>query len=231
MDLRVVQLGLIEYEKALFIQERLQKQRIEGKCLDTLLLLEHPPVLTMGTRAESNNIVVPKGLLEKMGVQIIECNRGGDVTYHGPGQIVGYPIIDLKGHGRDIRSFVHRLEQVFINILSEDFGIDSHRGEGKYTGVFVGTDKLTAIGISVSRWVTMHGFAFNVNTDLSHFQWIVPCGLQDKGVTSIQKLTGQSYDMNQMNRRIIKQFETLFDVNIMEVTVEELLASLEGDDL
>lgn len=231
MELRVVRLGRIEYEKALDIQEKLQKQRIEALCPDTLLLLEHPPVLTMGTRAENANIVIARPMLEQLGVQIIDCNRGGDVTYHGPGQIVGYPIMDLKGYGRDIRSFVHRLEQVFINILEQVFGMDSYRGDGKYTGVFVGQDKLTAIGIAVSRWVTMHGFAFNINTDLSHFKWIVPCGLQDKGVTSIEKLIGHPYDMEQMNTLIIQQFEMLFNVTAVEITVEALMESLKGVEL
>lgn len=231
MELRVVRLGSIDYEEALVIQEKLQKQRIEALCPDTLLLLEHPSVLTMGTRAQDANIMIRRTALEKMGVRVIDCNRGGDVTYHGPGQIVGYPIMDLKGYGRDIRSFIQRLEQVFINILREDFELSGYRGEGKYTGVFVGNDKLTAIGIAVSRWVTMHGFAFNVNTDLSHFKWIVPCGLQDKGVTSIETLIGRPYDIQQMNTRIIQQFQTLFDVDVVEITVETLKQSLEGDDL
>lgn len=231
MELRVVRLGSIDYREALALQEKLQKQRIEGNCPDTLLLLEHPAVLTMGTRGENRNIVLERSELEKLGVQVVDCNRGGDVTYHGPGQIVGYPIMDLKNHGRDIRSFVHRLEQVFINILKETFEMDSYPGEGKYTGVFVGVDKLTAIGIAVSRWVTMHGFAFNVNTELSHFNWIVPCGLQDRGVTSLKKLLGQPVDIQQMNSLIIQQFELLFNVHAVEITRDELMESLKGGAL
>lgn len=226
MKLRIVKLGLIDYEEALELQYALQQQRIEGSCEDTLILLEHKPVVTLGVRSEVSNILMDQQLLMAQGVKIIECNRGGDVTYHGPGQIVGYLIMNLKNYDKDIRSFIQKIESIFINILKDDFNMKAHTGDGKYTGVFVEKDKLTAIGIAVNRWVTMHGFAFNVNTCLDHFKWIVPCGLQDKGVTSIEELTGITYDIEHIKNLIVKQFETVFQVKCYEEDSKTLLASL-----
>ncbi len=213
MKLRVMKLGRMDYLKALALQEEILAQRQGGQCDDTLMLLEHPPVITMGIRGQYGNILAGNNLLKEEGVSIISCNRGGDVTYHGLGQIVGYPIFDLTNFNRDIKGFVHKIEQVFINIMSEEYGIGASLGDKKETGIFVGNDKLTAIGIAVKKRVTMHGFAFNVNTNLDHFKWIVPCGLTDKGVTSVERLTGKPADMDRLMDLIVQQFEHLFELD------------------
>jgi len=226
---RIVNLGYMEYDKALQIQERLHQKRVEGVIGDVLLIVEHPPVLTLGKRGEYSNILMSSEFLEEQGIKIYNVNRGGDVTYHGPGQIVGYPIVGIKGLGKDVRRFVEGLEDVFINLLREHFAIEAHREDKKYTGVWVGDEKITAIGIAVKSWVTMHGFAFNVNTDLDHFRWINPCGITNKGVTSLKKLTGQTQDMAKITNLVVDSFCQVFEVNSDTMEFGELEAILNGD--
>jgi len=209
--LAVLRPGRLDYKEALELQEETQMKRIEGSIPDTLILLEHFPVLTLGRRGDEANILRSREDLEAAGVRVYDVNRGGDVTYHGPGQIVGYPVMDLKEMGRDIKDYVFRIEEVFIRLLSAEFGIKAEREDKKYTGVWVGNEKITAIGIAVRQWVTMHGFAFNVNTDLSHFGWINPCGLSDKGVTSVREITGVEADFAKMNDLVIKYFLEVFE--------------------
>lgn len=223
MKINVVNLGRMDYKKALDIQERMFDLRQKGEMGDTLLLVEHPPVITVGRRGSESNIVVPKELLESNGVSVYYVTRGGDVTYHGPGQIVGYPIFDLNCHGRDIRDFVFRVEETFIRLLKEEYNIEAYRQDKKYTGVWVGNEKITAIGIAVKRWVTMHGFAFNVNTNLDHFNWIVPCGLTDKGVTSLEKLLGRKQDFDDLNNKVVKYFSEVFGMEPEDVEISSLL--------
>ncbi|MBZ4654567.1 MAG: Octanoyltransferase [Peptococcaceae bacterium] len=211
MKLLVAILGKMDYKEALSIQERLLKLRQQGLIEDTLLLLEHPPVLTMGVRSNRANILTPEEVLKAQGVNIYEVNRGGDVTYHGPGQIVGYPILDLKKHGRDIPDFFRKIEETFIQLLKEEYGITAGRNS-KYPGVWVGDEKITAIGCAVKRWVTMHGFAFNVNTQLEHFLWINPCGITDKGVTSLQKILGYPQDLNKVNEQVARYLCKIFNL-------------------
>lgn len=227
MNINIVQLGRMDYKEALEIQEKLLKLRIEDRIQDTLLLVEHPPVLTLGRRGEYSNILVPRQQLEAQGIGIYEVSRGGDITYHGPGQVVGYPIMALKNHGKDIKQFVWNIEEVFIRLLHDQYGITAHREEKKYTGVWVDEEKVTAIGIYVKQWVTMHGFAFNVSTDLEHFQWINPCGITDKGVTSMQKLLGQELDFEAVSRQVVDYFCGVFGVEPVPVEVGALL----GDSL
>lgn len=207
MDIRW--LGTMEYTQALRLQEELQAQRICGEIPDTLLLLDHPPVLTMGRRAQPGNILLSRETLEQRGVSVVDINRGGDVTYHGPGQLVGYPIFDLREQGRDIRLFMNRLEGIFITLLSR-YGIEAHSEDGRHTGVFHGNDKLVAFGISVRQWVTMHGFAFNVHPDLTHFSWIVPCGLADRGVTSVEVLIGRRLELEEVAQEVGVLFQQTF---------------------
>jgi lipoyl(octanoyl) transferase len=205
MEVQVVALGLIDYTDALEIQRKLIKLRQDGKIKDTMLLLEHPPVITLGRRALEANILMPKEFFKTRGIDICEIERGGDVTYHGPGQLVGYPILNLNDYGRDVRQFVSNIEEIFIRLLSSEYGIDAGRNL-EHTGVWVGDEKITAIGFAVKKWVTMHGFAFNVNTDMSHFNWIVPCGIKDKGVTSLQSLVDKNIDMNEIIENVIYYF-------------------------
>ena len=223
MKLNIAYLGRIEYDEALKIQEALLRLRIEGKADDFLLLLEHPPVLTLGRRGEYSNIKASREELEANGVRIFEINRGGDVTYHGPGQLVGYPIINISNFEKDVRRFVLNLEEIFIRLLKEKYGVNAGRGEGKYTGVWVDNEKITAIGIAVKRWVTMHGFAFNINTDLSHFNWIVPCGLSDRGITSLSKLTGSVMDFNKASEEVAGYFCEIFGFEPVILDKNEIL--------
>ena len=223
MHIGIIRPGLIDYAQALKLQEKLMLLRQSGKGGDMLLLLEHPPVLTIGRRGSPANICLSGEELESKGVAVYEASRGGDVTYHGPGQIVGYPVMDLNGHGRDVRGFVWKIEEVFIRLLKAEYGIEAARDEGKYTGVWVGDEKITAIGIAIKRWVTMHGFAFNVNTDLEHFKWIVPCGLADRGVTSLQKLLGRPVDFKDANEKTASCFCEVFGMEPRTVSMEEIV--------
>ncbi len=221
MVLKILRLGLRDYKEALDIQEKLMALRRNNSIGDTLILVEHPPVITLGRRGNRENIIVPKQMLDETKVSIYEVTRGGDVTYHGPGQIVGYPIMDLNNHSKDIKQFVSNIEEVFIRLLADNFAITAHRDEKKYTGVWVENEKITAIGIAVKHWVTMHGFAFNVNTDLSHFEWINPCGITDKGVTSLEKLTGQNQDFSRMQDMVTDYFCKVFDMTPEFIDMED----------
>lgn len=211
MRLLVSKLGRIDYKEALELQYNIMRLRQQGQIEDTLLLLEHFPVLTLGSGGKQSNILAPEQLLKEQGINVYKINRGGDITYHGPGQIVGYPILDLNQHGRDLLSFIRNIEEVFIQLLMQEYGISAGRIP-KHTGVWVGDDKITAIGFAVKRWVTMHGFAFNANTDLDHFKWINPCGITDKGVTSMQKLLGHEVGLDAVMDQVIEYFCKIFDM-------------------
>lgn len=223
MILNIVELGLIDYKEALDVQEKLLSLCDKGCIDDTLLLLEHPAVLTLGTSADAANIYLSQDELDRFGVTVCKTNRGGDVTYHGPGQVVGYPIFNLMHHGKDIRDYIFKLQEVFIRLLFEQFDITAHRELSKYTGVYVDNSKITAIGIAITRWISMHGFAFNVNTDLSHFSWINPCGLSDRGVTSLQKLTGSAQDISRINMLISQYFCEVFHMEARECALKSLI--------
>lgn len=226
MKLNIVDLGLMDYQEALGLQEKLQKLLIDRKEGDFLLLLEHPPVLTLGRRGSRDNILLSVPELETLGVKVYDVSRGGDVTYHGPGQIVGYPVINLNNTGKDIKEFVWKVEEVFIRLLEKEYGITADREEKKYTGVWVEDSKITAIGIAVRQWVTMHGFAFNVNTDLSHFGWINPCGITDRGVTSLQKITGQRQNIQELFSKVSDYFCRVFGYEPNAVAKEEFVKML-----
>lgn len=222
MEINILKLGLVDYGRALLIQEKLHEMRIRGEIADTLVLLEHPPVLTLGRRGDLSNIILSKEELKKKGVSVYEVSRGGDVTYHGPGQLVGYPVMDLNLHGRDIKAFVQGIEEVFISMLGKEYGIKAYRDEKKYTGVWVDESKITAIGIAVKKWVTMHGFAFNINTDMEHFRWINPCGITDRGVTSLQKLSGERADFEAVTDLVTDYFCRIFDMKPRVVSLDYL---------
>jgi lipoyl(octanoyl) transferase len=204
-------LGTVPYAEALDLQKRLVEQRKADSIPDQLLLLEHPPVITLGvkTRDDRSHIVASPETLEDEGVEVVESGRGGDVTYHGPGQLVGYPIIDLKPDRCDVHRYVRDLEEVVIQAVST-LGVSAHRMSG-LTGVWVGDNKLAAIGVRIARWVTSHGFALNVTTKLDHFSLIVPCGIRDKGITSLQLLTGESRTVESVVPAITDAFGTVFD--------------------
>lgn len=214
MHLHVEQLGLLDYAAALEVQKEKVARRKAGEIPDTLLLLEHPHVYTLGRNARQENVLVSADWLAARGVEVFHTDRGGDVTYHGPGQLVGYPILDLTQHRRDISWYMRSLEEVFIRTARE-YGVDAGHSPG-CAGVWVGNDKLVAMGVHLSRWITSHGFAFNVNTDLQYFRWIVPCGLRDKGVTSLAKLLGRAVNMDAVADRVVEHFGTVFGVEVAE---------------
>lgn len=220
MICHVQQLGLVEYGVGLRLQQNLVAQRKSGAIPDTLLLLEHPHVFTLGRNAQRENLLIREDRIAALGAQLFETDRGGDITYHGPGQLVGYPVFDLTQHRRDIAWFMRSLEEVFIG-AARDFGIEAVRLKG-CPGVWVGNDKLVAMGVHISRWVTSHGFAFNINTDLGYFDSIIPCGIRDKGVTSLARLLGRSVEMERVAERVVKHFEEVFGLamQIENSTVE-----------
>ncbi len=208
MDVR--RLGRVGYQEALDLQTDLVEQRRRGDIGDTLLLLEHPPVITLGvkTRNTRTNIIASDAQLADAGVAVFQTGRGGDVTYHGPGQLVGYPILDLNPHRRDVHKYVRDIEQALIDAAAS-LGISATRAEG-LTGIWVGSSKLAAIGVRISRWITSHGFALNVATDLSHFDLIVPCGIQDRGVTSVERLLGRPVAMAEVEPAVEAAFSSVF---------------------
>jgi lipoyl(octanoyl) transferase len=209
-EIEVRRLGRIGYAEGLELQKQLVEQRKAGEIPDQLLLLEHPPVITLGVKTRSNqtNIVATPEALASEGVSVFETGRGGDVTYHGPGQLVGYPIIDLKPDRCDVHKYVRDIEEVMIQAAAA-FGVEADRMPG-LTGAWVGNEKLAAIGVRISKWVTSHGFALNVNTALNHFDFIVPCGISDKGVTSLQKLLGRSVEMDEVEAAVEAAFRSVF---------------------
>jgi lipoyl(octanoyl) transferase len=206
----VKRLGVVEYEEALALQQRLVEDRKAGRIGDQLLLLEHPAVITLGVRARSDrsHVIATPEALSARGVGVFDTGRGGDVTYHGPGQLVGYPIIDLRPDRCDVHRYVRDLEEVLIRAVAA-FGISATRIPG-LTGIWVGDAKLAAIGVRISRWVTSHGFALNVNTQLSDFELIVPCGISDKSVTSMERLLGRSVRMETVEDGVIAAFGRVF---------------------
>lgn len=208
--LEVRRLGRISYADALALQRSLVEDRRAGRIDDRLLLVEHPHVLTLGVRGDGgrSHILATSAALGSRGVEVHEAGRGGDITYHGPGQIVGYPIMDLQPDRCDVHRYVRDIEEVLIRTAS-DYGVEAGRVEG-LTGVWVGRDKLAAIGVRIARWVTSHGFAFNVTTDLEYFNLIVPCGIGDRGVTSLARLLGHPVDRVEVEDRIVAHFGGVF---------------------
>lgn len=206
----VRRLGRVDYQTALDLQKVLVEQRKRGEIPDQLLLLEHPDVITLGvkTRNDLSHVLETPESLAAKGVGLFEAGRGGDVTYHGPGQLVGYPIVDLKPDRCDVHRYVRDLEEVLIQAVAR-FGIGAGR-LGGLTGIWVGQEKLAAIGVRISRWVTSHGFALNVSTDLSRFGLIVPCGITDKGVTSMERLLGRAVPMAEVEAAVAERFQAEF---------------------
>jgi lipoyl(octanoyl) transferase len=204
----VRRLGRVAYAEALELQARLVEERVAGSIPDTLLLLEHEPVFTLGRNARQENVLFPKGALRARGFEVFETGRGGDVTYHGPGQLVGYPILDLRPDRQDVHRYVRDLEEVMIRTCA-DFGVAATRIKG-CTGCWVGDEKIGAIGVRLSRWVTSHGLAFNVNVDLAPFQLIVPCGIREKGVTSLARLLGREIEVEAVSERLEQALLSVF---------------------
>ena len=201
-------LGRRDYSEGLRLQELCVHELASNNGREQLLLLEHPHVFTLGRGADSSNILTDPAELEALSVEVHETGRGGDVTYHGPGQLVGYPIISLRPDRCDVHRYVRDIEEVLIRTVA-DFGIVGLRISG-LTGVWVGNEKIGAIGVRIARWITSHGFALNVNTDLSYFRMIVPCGIAGKGVTSLSRLLGRAVDLEEVGTAAARHFGDVF---------------------
>jgi lipoyl(octanoyl) transferase len=221
----VHRLGTIGYGDAHLLQRRLQEARARGLVPDVLLLLEHPPVITLGRGAKEENLRFPRESLRARGIEVHETGRGGDVTYHGPGQLVGYPIVSLSPDREDVRRYVRDLEESMIR-LAATYGLEATRLAGM-NGTWLRSDelgdrKIGAIGVRISRWVTMHGFAFNVTTRLAHFELIVPCGIRDKGVTSLELELGRAVPLPEVMDRYEAIFGELLDAELVPATAAPL---------
>ncbi|MBU0936532.1 MAG: lipoyl(octanoyl) transferase LipB [Spirochaetes bacterium] len=210
MELRILDCGHLDYGTALELQHEILAKVQEGSALDTLMLVEHQPVVTMGRHANNANLLLSEDLLKQAGIDLFHIERGGDATYHGPGQLVGYPICDLKkNHKGSIKQFVHRLEEVFIQLMQTEYNLSVDRNPIN-AGVWYGESKLVALGLAVQHAVTFHGFAFNINTRLEHFNYIVPCGLVGKSVTSLQQILGAPQDLAAVKQQVGKHFQAVY---------------------
>ena len=207
-------LGSIDYKIAWDLQKNVFDAVLKGELDDTFFLLEHPHTYTLGKVADKENLVASSEYLKANDISVYEIDRGGDITYHGPGQIVGYAIINLNNWKRDTHAYLRNLEETVIRTCS-DYGLDTGRIDG-LTGVWIENRKICAIGIKVSRWITMHGFAFNVNTDLSLFGGIIPCGITDKEVTSLEKELKRRVDIEEAKEKILSNFTSLFEYTSVE---------------
>jgi lipoate-protein ligase B len=225
-----LQLGIREYNKILDLQKRMNSARKQNAIPDTVIFLEHYPCITIGAQGDHDSITVSRQLLNKQDIKVYETDRGGSVTYHGPGQIVCYPIIDLNNYGCDVTTYARNLEEMVIRTLNS-FGISSRRKKG-YPGVWVNSKrKIAAQGISVDRWVTMHGISLNVSPVMEHFTLIIPCGLRECEVVSMKEYLGQAVDVSAVLSEMIRQFSRLFDIELEEIgedKIEELLNHAQG---
>lgn len=214
-ELEVRRLGTIAYADALAMQRELVEERRAGRVPDLLLLLQHPPVITLGVRGDGgrSNVIASAERLQQLGITVEETGRGGDVTYHGPGQIVGYPILDLKPDRCDVHRYVRDIEDVMIRVCA-DYGLAADRIKG-LTGTWIGAEKIGAIGIRISRWITSHGFAFNVSTNPQHFQLIVPCGISDRGVTSLEHATDRHVSIGEVEDKFVHHFAEVFERDVV----------------
>ncbi|MBZ0170045.1 MAG: lipoyl(octanoyl) transferase LipB [Kofleriaceae bacterium] len=223
----LIELGTIPYAEALTLQRRLATLRAEDRLGDMLLLVQHLPVITLGRAGQKANLRVPESSLAQMGVEFFEVERGGDMTYHGPGQLVGYPILNLTDHGRDVHRYLRQLEEVLIVTLS-DFGIAAGRSRGR-TGVWVGDRKIASLGIHVGRWVTRHGFALNVDMDLTPFELIVPCGIQGVRMTSMTQELCRPISIREVTAALTERFEAEFGIAFVPALLSERSDARSGD--
>jgi lipoyl(octanoyl) transferase len=220
----LVDVGLVRYTESLELQRRLVEARKVHAIPDVLVFCEHPHVITLGRSGKLEHLRAGNQLLSQMNVEFQSTDRGGDITYHGPGQIVGYPILDLTEHRRDVRWYVEQLEETMIRATA-DFGVAAHRSEGRH-GIWVdaagGEEKLAALGVHLSRWATSHGFAYNVSTDLRYFDLIVPCGISDRRATSLERILGRAMRGDYVRDCLALRFGEVFDRKMVPVTREQL---------
>ncbi|MCY0864433.1 MAG: lipoyl(octanoyl) transferase LipB [Sulfobacillus sp.] len=223
-----VDLGSMAYQPAWDLQRRVGQKVLDGEWPDVVLTVEHPPVYTVGRAAHGTltNLLWDEAHLQAEGIDVFQVDRGGDITYHGPGQLVGYPILNLNRYGRDLHLYLRRLEEALIQALAV-FGIEAGRMP-PHTGVWVGDEKIAAIGVKASRWVTQHGFALNVDPNLAHFSGIIPCGIQDKGVTSMRRLLGRPVTLAEVRPVVLEKLAEVFSLTLTTKTLGELEMSAAG---
>lgn len=221
-----LQLGTEEYGQVFELQKRINQARRKGTIPDVVIFLEHHPCFTVGRQGGFDHILVSNEFLEAQGIRVYETDRGGDITYHGPGQLVCYPILDLNGYGRDVHLYARQMEDTLVRTL-QTFGITAGRKQ-EYPGVWVESSKIAAEGIGVQRWVTMHGVSLNVCPDLNHFSLIVPCGISTLGVTSMEKILAKKVDLAVVRQEMRGQMSEVFDLALEDVTLENVEEMLEG---
>jgi len=226
----IIDAGRIAYGPAFALQRELVAARKSGAVPDVLLFCEHPHVITLGRNGQTQNLLAGENVLRQMNVEFYETDRGGDITYHGPGQIVGYPILDLTQHKRDVRWYVEQLEEMMIRTAA-DYGLAARRilcRHGIWIDTSAGEEKLAALGVHLSRWVTSHGFAFNVSTDLRYFDLIIPCGIKDKRTTSLERALGRPTSLDEARDRLARHFTEIFHADPRPVSLDVLRAELKS---
>ena len=217
--LQVLDLGIRSYKEAWDIQKQLHAHRVAQKIPNTLILVEHDPVITMGKSGQDSNVLFPVELLKEKGVDYFQVERGGDVTFHGPGQLVGYPIFNVRDGLAGVKPYIHGVEDAIIATLGEH-DIKAHKKE-KMIGVWTANGKVCSVGVAVKKWVSFHGFALNVNTDLSYFDLIVPCGLKNVEMTSMQEILGKEVSMERVKKCVVRNFGRIFNQDITEACLEK----------
>jgi lipoyl(octanoyl) transferase len=225
-ELWLTSCGLVPYEKALEWQKTIVDRKIHTDEPDVVLFLEHPPVITIGKNGDPSHVLIGAQQCREKGISVFPIGRGGDVTFHGPGQIVGYPLVNLENFDKSIRSFVTNLEEVFISFLAKNYRLPASRIPG-YTGVWIHNNKITAMGLSVHKYITMHGFAFNVSTDLNYFSLITPCGITDKGVTNLSIETGEKVSMETCVKQIGDELGHVFTKKIVWKKLDDVLRTFQ----
>ena len=218
----IIDLGLVDYKKAWELQHQLWERRVEDELPDLLIFLEHPHVITLGRRGNRSHLIASPEVLEEMKISIFQVERGGDVTYHGPGQIVVYPILDLKEYGYRLIRYIGQLEGIILRVL-KDFGIEGRR-DPMNRGVWVDEEKIASVGVAIKRWVSFHGFSLNYETDLKYFELINPCGLEGQKMTTIAKIVGKEISRERLVKRIGFHFKQIFERDWQEKNLEELIA-------
>lgn len=223
-----IDLGITNYNSVWQLQKSINSLKQYNKCNDLIITNQHNHVYTLGKSGDKNHLLLDNENLKENKISFFEIDRGGDITYHGPGQLVCYPLFDLNNYYLDSHRYLRDLEEVIVRTLKE-FGIDSRKDE-EYTGVWVGEEKICAIGIKISRWITMHGLAFNINNDLSYFDRIIPCGIFHKGVTSLKKILGREINIEDVKNIVIKKFEGVFSVKIEKISLDKLITYFKVPD-
>jgi lipoic acid synthetase len=221
----VIDIGLIDYREAWDFQREVVAAKVKSDLTDVLILLEHTPVITLGRKGNRQHILASPEVLTTEGIQVYQVERGGEVTYHGPGQIVGYPILNLRNWRRDVSRYIFNLEEVLIRALG-DFGIEGTRNRLN-RGVWVGDSKIGSIGVAIRRWITYHGLSLNVSPNMTHYDFITPCGLQGIEATSMRELLGKEPDHRRVRDGILRHFQQVFEMELVRVDMEELERTLE----